>query len=252
MSTTRAFRSLLLRAFAVLSLAILALSASATQHLAPVAAQSVGNTAQTKENLDLPYDAVGEGADEEDAPEVVQFYGQNYEGDGIFYVIDRSGSMQSSGELEIAKREVTRNLSEFSSRVWFGIVFFDANVVKYPASGQPQEATSANKQGGINWVQGMKGGNGSCVQQGLVAGLQFANRAASERRVVIYVGDGGGTCHGADEPGYHRQTLGVVKRQNYQKAQINCIGVLQVGSNRRQFLQTLASMNSGTYSEITR
>jgi hypothetical protein len=88
--------------------------------------------------------------------------------------------------------------------------------------------------------------------QGMTTGLQFANKASSQRRVVIYVGDGGGTCKGADEGQYHKQTLSIVKGQNYNKAQVNCIGVLQVGSSQRQFLQSMARMNNGTYSEITR
>ena len=217
-----------------------------------VRAQGLGSTSQTKENLDLPYDAFGDGSDEEEAPEIIQFYGQNYEGDGIFYVIDRSGSMQSSGELDIAKREVTRNIAEFSSRVQFGIVFFDANLLKYPSSGQPVDANSGQKQGAIGWVMGVPGGGGSCVMQGMTTGLQFANKASSQRRVVIYVGDGGGTCKGADEGQYHKQTLAIVKGQNYNKAQVNCIGVLDISTNRRQFMQAMSRMNSGTYSEITR
>ena len=55
--------------------------------------------AQIKENLDLPFDALGEDEEEEEAPEVVNFYNTNLEGDGFFYVIDRSVSMQNAGEL---------------------------------------------------------------------------------------------------------------------------------------------------------
>ena len=134
-------------------------------------AQGIGSTSQTKENLDLPYDAIGEGSEEEIAPEIIQFYGQNFEGDGIFYVIDRSGSMQSSGELDIAKREVARNIAEFSSRVVFGIVLFDANLMKYPSSGTPVDANAGQKQGAIGWVMGVPGGGGSCVMQGMTTGL---------------------------------------------------------------------------------
>lgn len=56
-----------------------------------------------KENLDLPLDAIGEAGEEEDAPEVVNFYGQTLEGDGFFYAVDRSGSMQDSGELRASE-----------------------------------------------------------------------------------------------------------------------------------------------------
>lgn len=46
----------------------------------------------SKENLDLPFDAFGISEDEKEAPEVVFFYGQQYEGDGFFFCLDRSSS----------------------------------------------------------------------------------------------------------------------------------------------------------------
>src|SRR5688572_24983005 len=76
---------------------------------------------QVKENLDLPFDALGEENDDEDAPEVVNFYTVSLEGDAFFYVVDHSGSMLESGELQRAKQEVTKNINEFSARVRFGI-----------------------------------------------------------------------------------------------------------------------------------
>jgi Mg-chelatase subunit ChlD len=218
-----------------------------------VFAQGVGNTGQTKENLDLPYDAIGDEDLDEDSPEIIEFYGQNYEGDGIFFTVDKSGSMNDSGELGIAKREIIRNISEFSSRVQFGVVFFDANVVKYPSTGQPAEATPPAKQSAIGWVNGIPPGSGSCCQQGLIAALEFANKASVKRKTVIYVGDGGGTCHGSNESDYLKQTLGVVKAQNYQHAQINTIGVLMSGRDmQKNFLRQLAQSNSGRYTEINR
>jgi hypothetical protein len=54
----------------------------------------------TKENLDLPFDAGGGENNEEEAPPTIIFYGQQYEGDGIFYCLDRSGST-ANAELAI-------------------------------------------------------------------------------------------------------------------------------------------------------
>ena len=75
-----------------------------------VNAQSLAGGA-LKANLDLPFDAglLNEDGEDEDAPEIINFYSQQYEGDGIFYAIDRSGSMLDSGELLIAKNEVRKN-----------------------------------------------------------------------------------------------------------------------------------------------
>ena len=73
----------------------------------------------SKENLDLPYDAMSLAEEDEDSPEVIIFYGQNYEGDGVFFCLDRSSSTRN-GELKIEKREAIRSITEFSSRVEFG------------------------------------------------------------------------------------------------------------------------------------
>ncbi len=221
--------------------------------VSPLAAQALGG-AGSKENLDLPYDAGifnGE-AEDEDAPEVIQFYGQQYEGDGVFFAIDRSGSMQSSGELDVAKREVAKNISEFSTRVQFGIVFFDKGLLKFPSSGRPAEAAPAMKAAGLNWVNSVKGGGGSCCQAGLVAAMQYANFSSSKRKVVIYVGDGGGSCNGADSGTYLKQTLAIVKSQNFQRAQINAIGVLDVSQEGKDFLTALAQSNGGSYTYIAK
>ena len=215
-------------------------------------AQELGGTAATKENLDLPFDAVGDSQEEEDAPEIVTFYGQQMEGDGIFYVIDNSGSMNDQGEEAIAKREVIRNVQEFSSRVQFAIVFFAKDVSKYPSSGMPAEANPGMKASAISFVQALPGSSGSCCQQGLAQGLRFANMATSKRKVLVYVGDGGGTCQGADEATYLRQALGSVTSQNYQRIQINCIGVLNPSPLGVDFMKRLSATNGGTYTRISR
>lgn len=206
-----------------------------------------------KANLDLPFDAglLNDDGEEEDAPEIITFYSQQYEGDGIFYCIDHSSSM-SQGELPVAKREVVRNITEFSSRVQFGIVFFDRNMINFPASGRPAEANPAMKAAAIAWVNAVPGGGGSCVQQGLIQALKYANLSSATRKVVVYLGDGGGHCNGADQATYLRQTLGVVRSQNYQRAQINAIGVLDVSAISEDFLRNLAASNGGTYTKIQR
>ena len=221
---------------------------------AALSAQDVGSVG-TKENLDLPVDAVGENVtEEEDAPEVVIFYGQQLEGDGFFYTVDRSGSMQDRGELARAKQEIARNIQEFSDRTEFGVVFFDSGVLRYPSTGRPIEATAGMKSAALSWIAAVGGGSGSCCQQGLLASLQFANFSSSQRKVVCYVGDGGGTgpCGGTGgESGYLNQTLQRVAQQNYQRVTINTIGVMMSGRGMQEtFLRNIARGNGGTYKRI--
>src|SRR5262245_5991377 len=165
-----------------------------------------GLYAQLKENLDLPFDALGQEEDEEEAPEVVNFYNTNLEGDGFFYAIDKSSSM-SQGELPRAKQEVTKNIREFSDRVFFGVLFFDPNLAKFPSNGQPAKGSPGMKAAGISFVQSTPGGSGSCCKEGLLAAIQMANMCKAKRKVIVYLGDGGGHCMGGDEAEYLQQTL---------------------------------------------
>jgi len=215
-------------------------------------AQAVGGLG-TKQNLDLPFDAAGDDTPEEDAPEVVIFYNQALEGDGFFYTIDRSGTMQDRGELAIARREVTRNITEFSLRTQFGISFFDANLIRFPSSGRPATATAGMKSAAIAWVNSVAGGAGTCCEKGLLGAIQFANFSSVRRKVIVYVGDGGGTCPGAaaGEPEYLRRTLARVAQRNFQRVQINTIGVLMQGrAMQEDFLRAVAAQNRGTYKRI--
>ena len=57
-------------------------------------AQESGTRARgpTKENLDLPYSPETEpGAEEEEAVQAIVFYGQEYEGQGVFFCCGTSG-----------------------------------------------------------------------------------------------------------------------------------------------------------------
>jgi Mg-chelatase subunit ChlD len=204
---------------------------------------------EIKENLDLPYDAIGDSEEDETAPETVLFYGLTLEGDGFFYTVDKSGSM-AQGELPIAKKEIIRNITEFSERTQFAVNFFDTNVVKFPAGTAPVEATASHKQAAISFINGVESGHGSCCQKGLLEALRFANTCSARRKVIVYVGDGGGTCSGANEADYLKQTLLTVKTNNYQHVTINTIGVLELPPLNERFLRDLAAQNGGTYRRI--
>jgi len=217
-----------------------------------LALSPAGSFAQSgiKENLDLPFDALGENEEEEDAPEVVNFYTVTLEGDGFFYIIDRSGTMNDQGELARARQEVKKNINEFSDRVQFGVFFFGTDIVKFPSNGQPAEADMAMKQSGRSFVDGTPAQNGTCGLKALQAAIQMANQAKSNRKVIVYLSDGGGTCQGGDEAQYLQKTLSTVASLNFQRIKVNTIGVLNLTPLGEQFMRKLASMNGGTYTKI--
>ena len=204
--------------------------------------------APTKENLDLPYDAFGLNETEEEAPEVVVFYGQSFEGDGIFYCLDRSSST-CGGELAIEKRETLRNIMEFSSRVEFAVVFYDAGMKKFPQSGRPMKADAAGKSAAVSFVSATQCGRGTCVKRGLLECLSFASFSSAKRNVIIYLGDGGTTCPNTNHRQYGEQTLQEVKARNFKNAQVNSI---HVGNDDTWFSKALATQNNGSFSQVTR
>ena len=215
-----------------------------------LAAQDSGGT--TKENLDLPYDAIGNNEDEEDAPEVVSFYGSTLEGDGFFYILDNSTTMQQ-GEIGIAKREVVKNIGEFSDKVNFGVFFFAKDLKKFPTSGQPAEANPGMKSSAISWINSQGASSGTCGIAAITAALNMANQCPSKRKVIVYLSDGGGTCPGAgEEADYLRQEIASASAQNWQRVQINTIGVLAMEALQEKFMKDLAASNGGSYTRISR
>ena len=182
----------------------------------------------------------------------LEFAGVPLEGDGFYFVIDRSGSSQNAGQLGIAKQEVNQTIDALHPNAEFGIVFVDRNVLKFPSSGIPAVANEELRATATEWVASTGGGSGSCIQQGLLAALEFADRARSERNTVIYVGDGGGTCMGANEATYLEQTLEIVDERNVRDVTIHAIAVFEISRSHEEFLRELAARNSGIYHQITR
>jgi len=227
---------------------VLALVALSLVFGSQLQAQIGGGQVPSKENLDLPYDSYGLNENEEDAPEVVVFYGQSFEGDGIFYCLDRSSST-CNGELAIEKRETIRNVMEFSTRVEFGIVFYDRGMKKFPASGRPMKANAGGKAGAISFLSSTQCGSGTCVKLGLLECLNYVGQSSAKRNIVIYLGDGGTTCPGADANQYREQTLQEVKSRNFKHAQINAV---HVGNDSDVFSKQLAAQNGGTFSKVVR
>jgi len=214
-------------------------------------AQDTGSGAGNKVNLDLPFDAAGGENNDEEAPPSIIFYGQQFEGDGIFYCLDRSRSTQDNGELQIEKRETIRNIAEFSERVQFAVVFYDQGVLKWPSSGKPAEANAGFKAAGIAFVSSTQGGGGTCVAKGLTECINFANQSTAKRTQIILLTDGFTTCPGAgDETEYAKKTLGEITGKNYKRHPINCICVGTEVSET--FPKTMAAMNGGTYKRVPR
>jgi len=214
----------------------------------PAFAQESGGGG-SKENLDLPVDAAGR-EEEEEAPEIVIFYGQQFEGDGIFFCLDRSETMSQGRRWKTCQKEVVKSILQFSEKVQFGLVFFDATLVKFPSTGRPAEATPTMKAAAQAMVMSMHIGSGTCSKEALLAALQFANLATVKRRIIFYLSDGGQTCRGADPGQYGKQCLSEVRARNTSGVKINSICVGGPTPEDESWMKTLAAQNDGQYTRV--
>jgi von Willebrand factor type A domain-containing protein len=214
------------------------------------AQQGSGGGLATKENLDLPFDALGSSDDDEDAPEVIVFYGQQYEANFVAFCCDKSGSMNEPGKFPKLQREVIKNISQFSDKVQFGIAFFDKDLSKFPTNGKPADANPGLKAAALSYVMSTTPGHGTCSKPALEACLQYANQSSAKEKVILYLSDGHNTCPGSDENVYKQQVLAEIAAKNTQHVKINtiCIGTDYVDE---QFMRTLATQNNGKSSRVT-
>ncbi len=179
-----------------------------------------------------------------------QFFGFDFEGDGVFFVVDRSGTFNNSGALALAMREVVATISAFTAGHEFAVLFASVSVLKFPSNGVPATASEQMKAAGIAFVQSVLGGSGSCDRAALMAALGFAGNSSARVRSICYVSDGGGTCSG-DEAAYLMETIETVTEANNGLAHIHSIQVYGPGGINEEYMRALAERNSGTYHKVS-
>jgi hypothetical protein len=202
-----------------------------------------------KESLDLPYSALGEEREEEEAPELIVFYGGIYEADAFLYCLDRSLSM-AEGEWQTLQRELTRNIRELRPGAQFGLAFFAREVVAFPESKRPADATAANKAAATALVDGLAPDTWTCLLDGLRTALEMANRSTVARRAVILLGDGKPTCPGTPFATYREEIFALARALNLHRVPIHTVGI--GGDVDEDFLNRLAAEHGGTYRRIGR
>lgn len=141
-----------------------------------------------KANLDLPYDALGSSEEEEDAPELIFFYGDTYEADAVVFCLDESRSMRHHSRWEIQKREVARAIRDLHQEAEFGLVFYGANA--YSFRDTLTKADEGGKQAALAYVNSRQLSLGTCLGPGVVRSLRMLQRSSRKYRTVIVVSDG--------------------------------------------------------------
>ncbi|MFN0058824.1 MAG: VWA domain-containing protein [Planctomycetota bacterium] len=192
---------------------------------------------ENRRPLDLPSGGSGSNDNEEDITESITFYGAEFEGDGFFWCLDKSGSMIGD-QFATLQSEVTMAIQQLSANAEFGLVAFSSNHVVWREN--PSRATSNNKLAAIGWVQALAAGGGTMISPAGVATLEICNHSQKNHRAVIVLGDG--------LPADESVALEEITGANYQSVPINTILIADVGGI--PFMQMLAGMNQGTFKFI--
>ncbi|MEM7230634.1 MAG: hypothetical protein AAF517_00580 [Planctomycetota bacterium] len=167
--------------------------------------------------------------------------------DSVVLVIDRSASLVPGGwpdRIRTDGAELFRSLPEGTLA---GMVFFDVGIVRFPASGQLL-ALRGDRSAHIDFLQAVAVGGGSCISQGISAGIRMSYSSFGERRILV-VTDGGAFCQGRDQAEYLKEMLTIVREANFRDASIHVFG-LAPRENAESALRRLAEMNGGEYFRV--
>ncbi|MCI0652754.1 MAG: VWA domain-containing protein [Planctomycetes bacterium] len=199
-----------------------------------------GEGSSGKSPLDLPAGGRGSTAEDEDAPEIIEFYASQYEGDAFFFLIDKSGSMLGE-QFDILKEEMTSSISSLSHRAEFGIVAFSTLAVAF--SDKPSRATINNKSQAIAWVQALEASGLTRMLDGALILLPVAEQSRKKHRVIIVLSDGLPNGPGPEE------TLSGILAANDESIPMNTI-LIGAGPEAVAFMTDLAAATGGKFSHL--
>lgn len=221
--------------------------------------------------LDLPSGGGSSDEDSEDHPELIHFFGEEYEGDAFFWCLDRSGltkfikcppsnhcnpspsppcgeillpeSLESIYELQ---EEFSLALSSLSSSAEFGVVVFSNEVLAWREI--PMQADSLNKLSAINWVTGVMWGLESCIGPAMLKTINLANQSNRQLKQIFLYADREPYCDG-DRKG--EESLKQITQANWKSIPIHTIyrfpDVQLEDDDGYRFMEQLAVSNKGTF-----
>jgi hypothetical protein len=107
--------------------------------------------------------------------------------EGLIVAIERSETMQDTGQLAVAKRELACALESLSARppIPLAIIFFDEEVVTYPLPGDVVRSSCSVVSQALKFVEEMPGGRGACPVAAIDAALDFAREFPPGTRSVL-------------------------------------------------------------------
>ncbi|MDE0960664.1 MAG: VWA domain-containing protein [Planctomycetota bacterium] len=198
------------------------------------------DTEGSRRPLDLPSGGGGYDEDSDDPlPDTVLFFGQSFDGDAFFWVLDVSGSMAFDGRIDTLKSEFLGAVNSLSSQSDFGAIAFSSNMI--PFDMRCGKASPARKVAAAGWIAQVQPHGGTCLAIAVIEGLSTLRQSSHEHRRLILVGDGKPECGGlADAEIAHWNILAA----NWDRIPIDTVftGGQEAGLH---FFQRLSNANQG-------
>lgn len=172
------------------------------------------------------------------------FLGISVAAEGLYFVVDRSGTFAGEGKLTRAKQGVLETIATLPDGTWFGILFVERGLLKFPQGIHPARADEATRASAIAFVNSTSNGAGSCDIPGLLAAVDFASSSETEADVIFYVTDGAGLCGGDPAP-YLAEMRARVTEANQGKAELHTVAIGEIDPFSEPHLRALAEENGG-------
>lgn len=208
-----------------------------------------GDSDDAKRPLDLPSGGAG-GEDEEDAPEVIRFYGAEYEADAFFWLLDRSGSMQGQAMVTL-KSEMVESITQLNARAELGIASFADDATWWQP--RPMRATSSNKTSAVQWINGLVAQGWTCMPDGVVLVCDLNNQCRKKRKTIICFGDGVPRCESSGNV-LTDETLDAFAQNNLRRTKVNTVFLVSMDPDTEigvELFQRIARTYGGTFVQVS-
>ncbi len=201
------------------------------------------NAAGLKRPLDLPAGGKAVDEDEEDQPETIVFYGDEFEGDCFVWCFPAYGFCGDTSVYVGIRAEIQAAVNQLSENAQFSLVGFNAQ--NYIWSPVAKAANASNKASAGQWMATLAPVETHCIVQASVAALAITQIAASDHKQLVICGARGPTCASSTS-----SALLEITSSNYQSIPIHTVYFSGFYTGDQAFYQQLANMNSGTYREV--
>lgn len=195
---------------------------------------------QVRRPLDLPSGGGRDkDEDEQPLPDLIQFFGHDFEGDAFVWVLDVSASMSNGGRIDKMRTEFIEAITSLSSQTDFGAVAFSSNMLPFDLN--CFSADNSRKAAVSGWISSINPQGVTCMATAVIQGLELVRKSSHSNRRLILVGDGQPYCGGIADP---VQDLEDILEANWDRIPIDAIfiGGVEDGLN---FFQSLANANDG-------